>query len=333
MEHLIKENESFSDSYWKFVQSKYGEQQSFGYYFKDLQSGAAYCLNSEKIITTSFELREEEEIKAHIVLFQHSDLPPDQAFFGFFECVHDFEVFRELWELVTSYGISKGIKTFKGPVNGSIWHSYRVVSFMGDSGFFPSEPIIESYYNDFFERISPQNVILYKSAYRKRYNFIIRHTRKAFEEAINQGFSIEKLGNIDSQTAVAIYTLSFKIFNESWGYVPLNPEEFQALYSNEKIENYISSIYIVSLQNQIVGFCSNLSYANNLIMKTLAVDPEFQQKGIAKALVHKIHSDAKQQRVAKIFYALVRKGNKVKYFPLDDVKVVREYAAFEYKIG
>ena len=67
-------------------------------------------------------------------------------------------------------------------------------------------------------------------------------------------------------------------------------------------------------------------------MKTIAVDPEYQQMGIASGLVHVVHSEAKSVAIRKIIYALVRKTNKIKYFPTDDVKILREYAGFEFRI-
>lgn len=325
-------NSEFSDDYWKLVQDKYISNPAFQYYFNDLKKGAAYCIHSSKIKFENLSVFRGGSLKAHTTLILHEDLDKETAYFGFFECVNDTEIFELLWKNLLRQAKDKGIKKLLGPISGSIWHAYRVISVPGNEDHFPSEPVTDPRYFSFLNDKNPEKIVEYHSAYRQRFNRIIKHTRKSYKSLKNKEIEIRKLSAFDEESALSVYNLSLRVFEGNWGYVPLSPEEFLQLYSSDKIEEYIASVYVALSGNKIIGFSSNMQYKDSLIMKTIAVDPEYQQTGVASGLVHVVHSKAKSAGIRRIIYALVRKTNKIKHFPTDDVKILREYAGFEFWI-
>lgn len=328
----IISNKTFSETYWQFITSKYEHSKAFDYYLNDLKKGAEYCYHSKNVETFTIEIRSNSQLVAHVVLILHAELIPGTAYFGFLECVKDRAIFEALWKALNVQAKQRNVFTLFGPVNGSIWHSYRVVSIPGSEEYIPSEPITEIFYYDFLMGMNPREVINYQSAYRKRFKIITRHTRASYQGLGEKGLRIVQIQTLEECTAFSLFVLTSKVFNKNRGYISLNLTEFLKLYSSDKIAQYIGSVYAAYSGEQIVGFCTNLTFGNNLIMKTIAVDPEFQQMGIANALVYKIHADAVANGLETIYYVLIRKGNKIKYFPTDDIKILREYAAFEFSV-
>jgi len=126
--------------------------------------------------------------------------------------------------------------------------------------------------------------------------------------------------------------LAISVFSQNPGYTHLSLEEFVSLYSSEKLSKNKGVLYTVRHQDQLLGFSLNLEYDDTLIMKTIAVLPNLQQKGIGNALVHRVHVDAIERGVKKVIYALVRKDNNVKHFTTEKINVFREYSAYLFKI-
>ena len=82
-----------------------------------------------------------------------------------------------------------------------------------------------------------------------------------------------------------------------------NKEKFLSwlsLYGNNKIDDNKAIIYLALKNENILGFCLNMLFNNSLIMKTIAVDEEWQQMGVANAMVHKTHNFALDNKMEKV---------------------------------
>ena len=69
-----------------------------------------------------------------------------------------------------------------------------------------------------------------------------------------------------------------------------------------------------------------------LIMKTIAVLPEFQKQGLANALVYAVHNEAQKTDKEYVIYALINKQNKIQHFPKDKVVIFKEYSSYEFNV-
>ena len=318
-----------NQKYLNFVEKNYSQLTGFDYFFSDIKKSIEFCKNNN-IEIFDFEIINNKDLLACISLFY--DKNNETAIFGFFECIDDEIIFKEIWEKLFIKAKQLGIKKLIGPINANTWFQYRCISFTDNENFFPSEPLSKKYYSLFFSKISGIKVIDYHSAYRKNFDTIIKITESSYNLAINQNFRIETVETPNFEQIKQIYQLSKIIFSQNWGYQEISFENFLNLYNKEKIDKYVASIYLLLSENTIIGFASNLMFSNTLIMKTIGILPEYQSQGLGNALVHKIHLDAVNKGVEKIIYALVKKTNKVKYFPTDDIQVFREYSAFELEI-
>jgi ribosomal protein S18 acetylase RimI-like enzyme len=325
---IISTSNKIADDYFALLAQFYGESEAVHQYVSDSRKGLQKVLTSIESPALFFHVRRQDILVGHIALIPAGE---SSAFFGFFECV-DEEIFNILWESILCEAHRMGIKSLFGPVNGTIWHPYRVVTTFTDEPFFPSEPISRMEYAAWLTKKEPQQLIEYHSAYRTDYTPIIEATRTSYQNAIENGLVIgsEAIGMNNIQE---LYSLAVEVFSQNPGYVHLSIEQFIALYSSDKISKNSATLYTARTSTgKLVGFCLNLANSHTLIMKTIAVSPSAQQKGIGNALVHIIHLDAGASGFTKVIYALVRKDNNVRHFPTDKITVFREYAAYQFKV-
>lgn len=324
---IITRSNVIADDYFAFLAQLYGESEAAHQYASDSRKGLEKVLGKSADNPIFFQARRQASLVGHIALIPTSG---SSAFFGFFECI-DEDCFALLWQELLGEAKTKGITSLFGPVNGTIWHPYRVVTSSVEAPFFPSESISRLEYAGWLANQKPLEVFEYHSAYRTDYTPIIVATRNSYQNAIDSGVLL-RTETIDTNNIQELYALAVEVFSQNPGYVHLSIEEFVALYSSDKISRNNATLYTARIDGKLVGFCLNLENNQTLIMKTIAVAPNIQQKGIGNALVHKIHIDAVASGFTKVIYALVRKDNNVRHFPTDKITVFREYAAYQYKV-
>lgn len=329
--HKVKKN-TFQAEYQKLLLKLYNNSKAFKYYCNDLIKGLEYSTNSVFQTTSLFLITDEDITIATFALIKDIRMAKDKVFFGFFESENNNKLLDFIWKSILEESKKIDCQKILGPVNGSIWHQYRFVSKSNKEITFPSEPITKSYYFDFFASKKTVKVTEYHSAYRTNFDVILKYTEPSYQKAIDKNVEIVRITNFDLELLKVIYRFSSQIFSKSWGFVPLNFEEFLELYNSEKIEDFIGSLYLTKVEDRIVGFCMNIETEDAIIMKTIAVIPEFQKHGLGNALVYAVHNEAKTKNKDYVIYALINKKNKIQHFPQEEVVILREYVAFEFDI-
>lgn len=316
------------------VKKKYRNEKNFDFFLSDFQKAYSFCVDNPNINFIPFSAFEDKQLVAHIAIINDKRLPKGEAFFGFFETKQDLYVFKIIWQCLIEEAKKLGISRLLGPVNGSIWHQYRCIKESDGSEYFKSEPITEIYYYKLLTQVKPTTEVSYQSAYREKFDKVMRIIQTEFRKLEAAGFDIKKLESVNYEQLRTIAEISKIVFrNNSWGYTTLTETEFLQLYSSEKLKLHLNKLYLLYKDQQIIGYCGITTEDKHiLILKTICILPEYQGLGLGNALAYKIHLDAQKDGFKKVIYALVREGNKIKNFPKDDTVIFREYAAFEFKI-
>ena len=91
---------------------------------------------------------------------------------------------------------------------------------------------------------------------------------------------------------------------------------------------------ISNKEGEDVGFCSSIvdSINNLIVLKTIGVLPEYQNKRIGAALLYYQHKKAKDMKLSKEIYALIKLGNIVTKLPYPGINVIRKYVGLEKQI-
>ena len=322
----VEKVHSLPNDYPKLIERFYGVSAAVSHYIDDSVKGFEKILAGH--LKPTFFLAQENAI----TLGQVALIPVDEsiAYFGFFECENE-SVFLSLWEKLLAEAKKSGVKNLLGPINGTIWHPYRFVSFSNGEPFFPSEPISKIDYSQWFSKLGYSKTLDYHSAYRTDFTPILESTKTSYKNVCENGFVIG-IEEISANNVQQFYQLAVDVFSQNPGYTHLSINEFVSLYSSEKLNQSRSLLYTARYEGTLVGFCLNHSIGHEMVMKTIAVSNNFQMKGIGNALVHKVHVDASQQGVTKVIYGLVRKDNNVKFFPTDKLTVFREYVAYAFNL-
>jgi|SRR3989344_5026363 len=325
-----KNNENLRNQYLALVSSKYSSFKNFEYFFSDLKEAVRFSLSNQQ--TDFLAIIEGEKMIAHIALILDPQLPKNKAFWGFFESQNNEEIFTLLWEKLKELAKEKGINQLLGPINGSVWHQYRFIKEIDTSPFFKTELFCEPFYYDLVKKICSEEIPYY-SAYRNDFNKLISITESFYKKMIDDGFTIIESTEVTEKQLKDVLNLCKTVFKNSWGYIDISDTDFASLYSSQKFSNHLSKVYFLQKDKKVIGYCSILIEDNeSLILKTIAILPEFQSFGLGNALIHKIHIDAQKNQCKKIIYALIREDNGVKRLPKDDAVIFRRYVAFESNI-
>lgn len=318
----------------KLLQKKYGKSNNFDYFLDDFNKAFNFCLHNENINFYPIAGLKEKGLVAHIALIIDKRLPKGEAFFGFLEVPNDVSIFNSIWRCLKEEAKKRGISVLKGPVNGSIWHQYRCIKKTDDSDFFKTELFCESYYYNFLASNKPSAEIPYYSGCREKYDVVLQIIGEdAYKKIETTDFSITVKNQITPQELKKIADISKTIFNKSWGYTELDETELMQLYSSEKLNAHLNTLYFLYKGKEIIGFCStSKENEDTLILKTIGIVAPYQGLGLGNAMAYKIHLDAKKDGYKKIIYALIREGNNIKNYPQEEVKIFRRYSAFEFNI-
>ncbi len=161
----------------------------------------------------------------------------DVGFFGFFECVEDFEVARRLVDAVESWLSERGMVGLRGPTNPSM----NEISGLLVDGFEQQPSILmpynPSYYVDFLERIGFQRAMT-------MWAYFVHGKTGNFEklwrgrDLVLRRYPDLTVRTIDMTRFFADAQVILSIYNdawaENWGHVPMTEREFRKVATDMK---------------------------------------------------------------------------------------------------
>ena len=324
-------NQNIDNRYIDLFYYLYKKEENINYFMSDIKLSIDYCLSKKDIVTIT--LSDNEMLLGHCSIIKSKENNNSTAYFGFFESLKNELDFKLIWEKIIIEAKKQNIKKLVGPINGSIWFPYRFLNTSDESSLFKGELPTSMSYHKYLSNLENKRIIKYSSGARKNFDLIIEDTKQSYKLFQNTDLKIESLSEISEKTLKEIYKLAGEIFsNKSIAYEHFPVNYFLELYNKDKMKD-LFRMYIVRNGDKLVGFCSAFYEKEKvIILKTLAIAPLFQKKGIGSALAHLLHSEAKESGINKIIYALVRDDNDIKFFPKDDVINIRIYSLFEINI-
>jgi len=249
---------------------------------------------------------------AGIVNHNHIEFQKEKAgFFGFFECVKDYEVAKALLDAVREWLKSKGMEIMRGPANFSSNEEWGMLL----EGF-NSPPVFmmtynPKYYLDFMEKYGMRKA-------KDLYAYFIDKNSPPPKRVVKMA------ENIKQKEEIKIYSVNMKnlknevekikaIYNSAWspnwGFIPMTDEEFDHMVKGLKQIVDPNLIFIAEMDGKPAGFSLALPDVNQVLHKingrlfplglfkllwhtkiknkingvriiTMGVVPEFQKRGI-----------------------------------------------------
>ena len=237
----------------------------------------------------------------------------------------------------------EGIETIIGPLNGTTWNTYRYVTEKGNGRPFLMEPWNEDYSVSLFEKLGFKPLAGYISTVmegmdsdgRRNLNKKIEKLKK-FD--YYKDIKVESAENKDLLTVLnKVYDLTVEAFKNNFLYSELEREIFLKMYMSYEdkiIKKFFKMLY---LGDELIGYVfgipnyTELGYKgkiDTIILKTIAVSPEYNGKGMGYILINSLVEEAEKEGYENVIYALMHESNVSKNIGLLLGNILRKYTLF-----
>ena len=258
--------------------------------------------------------------------------------------IKDKEIGIELLKKCEDKLREKNINKIVTPMNGNTWKQYRTLKYTNGEDLFLLENINPIEYNEIFKEAGYKEINTYTSTKGKISDFYNSEILNIIEEEIKEeNIKIRKFNKRKYLNDLEkIYNISIKSFSRNPFYTDINKKEFIEQY--DKYINYIDEdfVYIAEKEEREIGFVFCIPNLNELktkgkidtlILKTIAVLPEYEEYGIGNLMVKKIAKKAMEKGFKNWIFAFMHnKNTSQKMAKRNNTKLLREYALYGKEI-
>ena len=237
----------------------------------------------------------------------------------------------------------EGIETIIGPLNGTTWNTYRYVTEKGNGRPFLLEPWNEDYSVSLFEKTGFKPLAGYISTVMEGMD---SDGRKNLDKKIEklkkfdyyEDIRVESAENKDLLKVLnKVYDLTVEAFKNNFLYSELEREIFLKMYMSYEdkiVKKFFKMLY---LKGELIGYVfgipdyAELGYKgkiDTIILKTIAVSPEYNGKGMGYILINSLIEEAEKEGYENVIYALMHESNVSKNIGLLLGNMLRRYTLF-----
>ncbi|MDR2913335.1 MAG: GNAT family N-acetyltransferase [Tannerella sp.] len=221
----------------------------------------------------------------------------DKGYIGCFE-MNDKDLGRRQLEEYVKQLTNAGHKRIIAPINGDTWHTYRLMNWSGDEPAFPFEPHNPLWYNDIYTEFGFKPLKTYRS---DKFSIDVEPPLCTDTEL---SFRDYREGDLK-----LIYDISLHGFDANFLYDNITFEEFSRLYQPVLPMIDKELVVIAEIDNAPVGFMFSFAAGDRLILKTMAVLPEYRSRGIGAKMFHHILFTGQRKSLRTAIAALIAEGN------------------------
>lgn len=197
-----------------------------------------------------------------------------------------------------------------GPVDGSTWHRYRLVTEPGTQPPFLLEPQNPAAYPKDFLAAGFTALAHYVSAEETTLERADARAARARERLCAEGVRIRKFDSLRySEELDAIYEVATVAFASALLFSPIDRREFHALYEPLKSRVDPEFVRIAEHEGRVVGFAFGIPDGDTVVGKTQAVLPELRYAGLGAVMLDDVRRSAHARGMRRIVHALIRDDN------------------------
>lgn len=239
------------------------------------------------------------------------------------------EIFRE-----------KGISKIVAPMNGNTWKQYRTIKQTSDEPPFLMENVSPIEFNEIFETAGYYETGTYTSTKGKIENYYNDEVLDEIDRIIqNEGITIRTLDkNNGVEDLRKIYNVSVESFARNPFYTPIDEIDYLEQYTSylDKVDE--DFILLAEKDGKEIGFLfaipnliemQTMGKIDSLILKTIAVLPEYENLGLGNAMTRIIARKAIDKGYKNWIFAFMYKDNtSQKLAERNGTHTIREYALY-----
>lgn len=288
--------------------------------------------------------------------FALTEYPNDEVLYlGFFECVNDCGVAKELFDFVYKYAKDREFTKIVGPVNASFWIKYRLKTNKFFMRPYTGEPYNRNYYLNLFRKNDYKVVERYTSnMYNPVYgDYTNEKFKKLYDSFIEKGYIIKSPNSEEFDTVLdEVYDLITDLYSDFPIFKDIEREDFKKVFASyREIVDY-RLIKMAYYEGKAVGFFISIPNYNNLVynlniinlfkiwrikrkpgeyvMLYLGVDQN--HRGLGSALSNSIMEELRTLKVSSIG-ALAREGKVTQKYADDLIESQYEYVLLEREVN
>jgi GNAT superfamily N-acetyltransferase len=225
-----------------------------------------------------------------------------------------------------------------GPMDGSTWRSYRLVTGTSQRPAFFLEPGFPPEGAGHFEASGFGPLARYFSSQTGRLECPLRRAADDRGRRLQPGIALRPLELNEFEAELGrLYPLCLKCFTGNFLFTPISEEEFGALFRPLRPFLVTGLSWVAESHGKAVGFAFAVpdvlqaergEAIDTVVLKTLAVAPEFRGIGLGHALVAACQSGAVGSGYGYVIHALIREGNLSGRISAHFARPIRSYTLF-----
>ncbi len=218
-----------------------------------------------------------------------------------------------------------------GPINGSTWKKYRVVTYSDGREPFLLEPTNPTFYPEVFEKHNFKIDEGYYSSIVELHSAKDSRMERVKKRLHEHGIEIRNidLDNFEHELK-SLYTLSCEAFKENPYYSDISEEEFLALYMPYQKIIPAQLAQLVFLDDELIGYMFALIDNQNLILKTIAFKPLKASAGTGLVILDNMAKFALSLGCTHLIYALMHEDNHSAKTANKNATIFRRYALYKW---
>jgi len=234
--------------------------------------------------------------------------------------------------------VARGCSLAVGPMDGSTWRRYRLVTERGRQPVFFLEPDNPDDWPGHFLTLGFQPVAQYFSAVNPDLTQEDPRVRQIARRMAARGIRIRPLDPLRIEDDLRrIYAVSTVSFRNNFLYMPIAEAEFLEQYRPILPRLHPELVLIAEDQGKAAGFIfavPDLLQAergqaiDTVIIKTLAVLPERAYGGLGTLLLAECHGMAQRLGYSRAIHALIHEHNVSRNLSRHSARLMRRYALF-----
>jgi len=233
---------------------------------------------------------------------------------------------------------ARGCTLVIGPMDGSTWNRYRLLTERGNEPSFFLEPDNPDDWPAHFTAAGFTPLAHYCSALNDDLSRPEPRLGELTARAVNQGICIRLLDTARfEEELTALHALCLESFRGNLLYSPLPVEEFLGQYGAIRPHVQAGLVLIAEQQGRPVGFAFGMpdlmqakrgQPIDTAIGKTLAVHPSLAGAGLGTLLVARIQEAARQLGYRRMIHALMHEDNRSRRISAHTGRIIRRYALY-----
>jgi len=221
-----------------------------------------------------------------------------------------------------------------GPMDGSTWNRYRLVSGSDSRPAFFLEPQNPSFFPEQFYKAGFREIAKYHSAHAKNVRVAKSHISPLAQKMHDQGVRFRTLDLSSYESELKnIYPVCMESFANNFMFTPISEVNFLSLYKPLKAYVEPKLVLIAEVEGQIVGFNFCLpdhsgAEEKTMIVKTLARCNDRKYAGLGKLMLAMSHNNAAELGYDAVIHALFHEQNKSSVLSGELAKTFRDYSLY-----